>query len=356
MKTIDYSSYSTSKITAKESGKKIAILSAVLIIFIMGMIYVANIFMSESTILKISTVYLVLLCPIALFAFFSRYYNKKIKNINDSFAEEFAKANNFTYSKSVPQEMIAGLYFTKGIELSTKLSNFATNLITITDNKNTFSIFEVRKYGKDDKKKTETIKTALVFNLNKTVPHICILTKDSILNQELNLKNTNEIIHLKISLPYENEHTTYGLRGEEIEALQLLDARLIELFEKYASSYDIEFINNYMIIYMDPLTHDLTLHEEDFKKKFEKILTLGNNFNIELEKQLNHFSFVPQGYAGPRQLTSTHFRNMLLIVVIFIVIFGTFFILAFKNRKGCVTLRSDTKMKIECNLYKIPNL
>lgn len=101
---------------------------------------------------------------------------------------------------------------------------------------------------------------------------------------------------------------------------------------------------------MDPLTHDLTLHEEDFKKKFEKILTLGNNFNLELRNRLNHFSFVPQGYANPRQLTSNHFRNLLLILVIFIVIFGTFFMLAFKNRKGCVTLQKGTNIKIKCSL------
>lgn len=124
MKTIDYSSYSTSKITAEESNKRTAILSAALIIFIMGMIYLTNLFMPESAILKISTVYLILLCPIALIIFFSRYYNNKKKTINDSFAEEFAKRNSFTYSKSVPQEMTAGLYFTKGIELPKKSIKF----------------------------------------------------------------------------------------------------------------------------------------------------------------------------------------------------------------------------------------
>lgn len=235
--------------------------------------------------------------------------------------KDFAEHNGFEYSLNVANDLREGLWHTKNLTLFPPI-----NSLTVKDSLAQFAFLDITVEPEGVLPKLPSIReTALVFYLNKAIPNIYIANKKYSSHPGLSfLGQSNELVKLHVDLEYEKDHVVSAVKGEEIEALQLLDSNFTNSLSKYVPVFDIEFFGTYMVIYLPPILDISKLSSTNEQNKFEESLAIARSLSPILGKQLENFSYTPQGdtikeleYAPTKRIGYYGLFLMLLSVCLF---------------------------------------
>lgn len=214
---------------------------------------------------------------------------KKEKEKLTAVFNEFASRNNFLYKEKVEESFLTSHVFSLGDNRST------SDCFMFMNESLPFQFFNFKYEDRRGRRTSFYFFQVLVFELGESVPHIYVHNKNNITLPEP--FSENQAIRLKVDIDYEKDRTCYVLKGQEIEALQILDYSFIEVLSKVVPFSDLEFKDKNMFIY---IPKELTLNEF-ITKAFNRSLYLKNNFeemalcyekiNEPLKKVMSRFSF-----------------------------------------------------------------
>lgn len=202
---------------------------------------------------------------------------KKIKAKNDSLYTKFAEDNGFSYLSTVPKNLIQSDVFFAG----RKSKQYTYFNITKED----FSIFFFSfSVGSKDHRRLKRF-VALVIPLNSQVPNVYAYNKNSgILDWYY---KDEQLLHIKLTREFERKYEVYAQQDYEIEALQLLDLRLIEACSNLFPDSDFEFIDSNFLVYLEKDYGE----EDNFQTSFQKAYELGLTLTPVVQEITKNFSF-----------------------------------------------------------------
>jgi hypothetical protein len=184
--------------------------------------------------------------------------------VQQSFWKEFALVNGWEYKK------FNNFLGTRDVSLNEESlmlrqgqSQAISNEIIGTISNRDFKIFCYRFYIGVGKTKRAYHYTVFSFESNGTFPHIY-------LNNKKNSYNINIGEKIKTPKEFEDKFSISVARNYEIEALQIFTHDVLATLLDIDFPYDVEFINQEILIFTDGQIHDFA----DLKFKFNKSLEL----------------------------------------------------------------------------------
>jgi len=212
--------------------------------------------------------------PIIFFFFFGfivliipfLYFLFELNKMRATFWKEFADLNGWKYKENHEGEIPdlfssnsnneQGIMFKEG-----SMGNISNEIDGIIDNRH-FRIFCYQFSVGSGKSKKTYYYTVFAFSFNGSFPHIY-----------LNNKNNSWGIHLeeKIPLPleFEKKFSLHAPKKYEIEALEIFTPELLVKLLDLNFPYDVEFVNQEILIFTDGQINDFPQLENKFNKAFE---------------------------------------------------------------------------------------
>lgn len=237
---------------------------------------------------------------------------------------KFANINGFIFTKEPKEDLKHAHFFKEGDEQ--KFSFCIESLNT----KLPFSFFNF-KYGvttQDSKGKSHTTWyyfKVFTFYLQKNTPNIYIHNKRNEFISETFTEDQQ--LRLGVNVSYENNHLVYAPKEYELESLQILDREFVEKLSQCADSYDIEFYDSKMFVYMQEDSEDENASDVD---KIKKLFIVYETLNEILIQKMSTFSFSQIGNLSTTlEKDPVSFLSVVIILLIFGVISAPFIAILF---------------------------
>lgn len=213
------------------------------------------------------------------------YFIIVLNQVRSSFWKEFADINGWQYKNKIQLENFnlintgdlvqeTGLMFKEG-----NMRNISNEIEGMINNRH-FRIFCYQFSVGSGKNRKIYYYTVFAFRVNGSFPHIYLNNK----NNSWNI-TTREKIPLPVE--FENKFSLSAPKKYEVEALEIFTPEVLTSLLDSNFSYDVEFVNQEVLVFTDGEINDFN----QLEKKFNKALELNDLMSDKLDK----FKFEPIG-------------------------------------------------------------
>jgi hypothetical protein len=250
-------------------------------------------------------------------------YISSIDKARNSFWKQLASANGWKYESQGKRGLEKGIMFRQGDRAMENMGVSISNCVEGNIDNKDFRIFSFDLITGGSKRDRNIYEyTVFAFKFQGNFPHFYLNNK----------KNSFGVdIGNFISLPaeFDDKFLLAAPKEYEIEALEIFTPNILAVLLDRGFSYDIEFVNQEMLIFADGSIYDFA----DLEKKLNQTLELADMFRGKLD----HFKFEKIGDLSPI-LKLDHSEKTLtknrIIIVIFIFLgswtFGALFFYLFE--------------------------
>lgn len=217
-----------------------------------------------------------------LYLFFRYLYNDCLDRVAPDIMNELAVANGWKCEESLDFIKDDLLMFRRNdLEIS-QINSFPTRVVKGFTDGVIFSFFYYYlTIGNDSKSQQIFPYTVFVFTFAGKFPHLYLNSSSN----PIDVYNSGQKI--KLVDIFEEKFTLYSPEDYEIEALQIFTPDILSYLLESGFSYDVEFYNQKMYVFVDGADNDFNI--------LEKKLNETVSFSKILENRLNTMSFEKVG-------------------------------------------------------------